>query len=262
MEPLLIPPLPGVDMLLRCLALAQALERGSALTVLLPAPAEALALLELARTGPDLVETLLEPLLRWWDQTRQSLVSLELVLRLRLPASTSLRLDAPWRARLERMAELLAPQGPWQLSLALECAEPEGRLLRQRLGCAALRGFLPSRLGLHGPAAESLLAARPSWWPRELVGAALGQAPDAAALQAFLQAVEPADHHRVDGAKGTWRLPMAGVCKTALDVRQIGSVLVLISGGHRRLLELPPALQGRQCSGARLEDGWLELRFA
>lgn len=262
MEPLLIPPLPGVDMLLRCLCLAEALERSPALTVLLPAPAEALALLELARTGPALVETLLEPLLLWWDQTRQSLASLEIVLRLRLPPSTSLRLDALWRARLERMAELLAPAGPWQLSLALECADPEARLLRQRLSCAALRGFLPSRLGLHGPAADGLLTTRPPWWPQELVGAALGHGTDVVALQAFLQAVVPADRHLVDAAAGTWRLPMAGVNKSELDVRQVGTMLVLISGGQRRLLDLPAALQKRQCSAARLENGWLELRFS
>ena len=262
MEPLLIPPLPGVDMLLRCLCLAEALERHSALTVLLPAPAEALALLELARTGPALVETLLEPLLLWWDQTRQSLAGLELVLRLRLPPSRSLRLDASWRARLERMAALLAPPGPWQFSLALECADPEARLLRQRLSCAALRGFLPSRLGLHGPAAAAVLAARPSWWPPELVGTALDPAADVAALQAFLEAAELSEHHRLDAATGIWRLPMAGVNKAGLEVRQIGSVLVLSSGGHRRLLDLPAAFAGRQCSAARLENGWLELRFS
>lgn len=262
MEPLLIPPLPGVDMLLRCLCLAEMLERHSTLTVLLPAPTEALALLELARTGPALIESLLEPLLLWWDQTRQSLASLELVLRLRLPPSSSLRLDPLWRGRLERMAELLAAQGPWQLSLALECADPEARLLRQRLSCAALRGFLPNRLALHGPAAEAVLAARPPWWPQELVGAALGPTPDSKALEAFLKTGGPSDHHSIDTAQGTWRLPMPGVNKAALDVRQIGSMMVLISGGHRRLLDLPAAFQGRQCSAARLDNGWLELRFA
>ena len=93
LQPLLIPPLPGVDMLLRCLALAEALEQNADLTVLLPAPSEAMALLELARTGPALVETLLEPLLSWWDQTRQALASLERVLRLRLPSAGSMCLD-------------------------------------------------------------------------------------------------------------------------------------------------------------------------
>ena len=260
-QPLLIPPLPGVDMLLRCLALAEALEQGGDLTVLLPAPAEALALLELARTGPSLVETLLEPLLSWWDQTRQSLASLELVLRLRLPSSASLRLDQCWRSRLEHMAGVLAADGPWQLSLALECAEPQAELLRQRLSCLSLRGFMPTRLGLHGPAAGAVLAQRPHWWPEQLPGAELAYpfAPDT--MAALLQLEAPRLERDVNVAAGTMLLPLPGVNKAELDVQQCGTTLVLRVGGQRMLVDLPQSLQGHTCSGARLERGWLELRF-
>lgn len=261
MQPLLIPPLPGVEMLLRCLVLAEALEQAADLTVLLPPPAEALALLELARTGPALVETLLEPLLSWWDQTRQSLASLELVLRLRLPSSASLRLDQRWRSRLEHMAALLAPEGPWQLSLALECAGPKAELLRQRLSCLSLRGFMPTRLGLHGPAAAAVLAQRPDWWPEQLPGVELPYpfAPDAVA--ALLQAKASGLEACVDAAAGTLRLPLPGVIKAELDVQQCGTTVVLLVGGQRRLLDVPAELAGTTCSGARLESGWLELRF-
>jgi hypothetical protein len=54
---------------------------------------------------------------------------------------------------------------------------------------------------------------------------------------------------------------MLGVDKAQLDVRQIGAQMVLIAAGQRRLVTLPEALQGQSCSGARLEQGWLELRF-
>lgn len=260
-QPLLIPPLPGVDMLLRCLVLAEALEQAAELTVLLPAPAEALALLELARTGPALVETLLEPLLSWWDQTRQSLASLELVLRLRLPSSASLRLDQRWRSRLEHMAALLAPGGPWQLSLALECAGPKAELLRQRMSCLSARGFMPTRLGLHGPAAAAVLAQRPDWWPAQLPGVELTYpfAPDAVASLLHVEAVGMEGD--VDAAAGTLRLPLPGVIKAELDVQQSGTTVVLLVGGQRRLVDLPASLAGKTCSGARLESGWLELRF-
>jgi len=261
LQPLLIPPLPGVDMLLRCLALAEALEQSADLTVLLPAPAEALALLELARTGPALVETLLEPLLSWWDQTRQSLASLELVLRLRLPSSERLRLDQRWRSRLERMAMLLAAEGPWQLSLALECADPLGELLRQRLSCLSLRGFMPTRLGLHGPAAGAVLAQRPDWWPEQLPGAELAYPFTPEAMAALLHLEAPRLERWVDAAAGTMLLPLPGVNKAELDVQQCGATLVLLVGGQRRLVDLPESLQGKTCSGARLERGWLELRF-
>lgn len=262
LEPLLVPPLPGVDMLLRCLYLAEALSEQGALTVLLPAPAEALALLELARTGPALLESLLEPLLAWWDQTRQALSSLEVVLRLKLPPSASLRLDASWRQRLEQMAALLAPDASWQLSLALESPDPQARLLCQRFSTISLRGFMPSRVGLHGAAAELLVAQRPRWWPKELSATALPGSPDLLALETFL-AQEPCPAHPHFDAEATvLRLPMPGVDKAQLDVQQIGTQMVLVCAGQRRLVTLPQGLQGQSCSGARLEEGWLELRFS
>jgi arsenite-transporting ATPase len=262
LEPLLVPPLPGVDMLLRCLALAEALSEQRPLTVLLPAPGEALALLELARTGPALVESLLEPLLAWWDQTRQSLSSLELMLRLKLPSSESLRLDASWRQRLEQMAALLAPEADWQFSLALECPDPQARLLRQRFSAISLRGFLPSRVGLHGAAAALLAAQRPSWWPEELTATALLNLWDPKALEAFVAQEPCAARPHLDTEASVLRLPMPGVDKAQLDVQQIGAQIVLISGGLRRLVALPERLQNQRCSGARLEQGWLELRFS
>jgi arsenite-transporting ATPase len=265
LEPLLVPPLPGVDMLLRCLALAEALDeacdQNRPLTVLLPAPGEALALLELARTGPALLETLLEPLLAWWDQTRQSLSSLELVLRLKLPSSESLRLDPRWRQRLERMAALLAPQAPWQLTLALDCSDPEARLLRQRFCSISLRGLVPSRIGLHGAAAAAVVAQPPSWWLHDLKATVVAAAPEAAALQDFLQQPPCGAHPHLDAGGERWLVPMPGVEKAQLDVQQIGTEMVLICAGQRCVISLPASLQGQQCSGARLEQGWLELRF-
>ncbi len=65
----------------------------------------------------------------------------------------------------------------------------------------------------------------------------------------------------VDAAAGTLRLPLPGVIKAELDVQQSGTTVVLLVGGQRRLVDLPASLAGKTCSGARLESGWLELRF-
>jgi arsenite-transporting ATPase len=255
-EPLLAPPLPGLDMLLRCLCLAEAHARHPQLTVLLPAPSEAAALLELACTGPALVEGLLEPLLLWWDQTRQSLSSLELVLRLRLPSSVGLRLDDTWRGHLQRLAEALrAEQGAWQFSVVLDQADGAAELLRRRVGAMALRGFIPTRLGLHGSAASALLASRPAWLPQDLPAVPLDEQGIAALLALEAAAPTAAD------AEDQLVLPLPGVLKEELDLQQIGSTLVLRVRGHRRLLSMPERLQGKTCSGARLEGGRLELRF-
>lgn len=260
LDPLLTPPLPGVEMLLRCLCLAEAVERNPHLTVLLPAPSEATALLELARTGPALVEGLLEPLLLWWDQIRQSLSSLELVLRLRLPSSAGLRLDDTWRRRLEHLAETLAPEGPWQFTVVLDQGDPAAELLRRRLIAMAFRGFAPSRLGVHGQGAAALLAAPPPWLAGTVPVAALDQPADAQALAALLDL--PPREQQASAEPDRIVLALPGLLKDELEVEQNGSVLLLRSKGQRRLVPLPAELQGKRCSGARLEGGRLELRFA
>jgi hypothetical protein len=190
------------------------------------------------------------------------LSSLELMLRLKLPSSQSLRLDASWRQRLEQMAALLAPEAAWQLSLALECPDSEARLLRQRLSAISLRGFMPSRVGLHGAAAAELAAAPPSWWPAELAATALVNPPAPEVFNAFLAQAPCAARLHLDADASALRLPMPGVDKAELDVQQIGAQIVLISHGLRRVVPLPEPLQTKQCSGARLEQGWLELRFS
>ena len=172
------------------------------------------------------------------------------------------RLERRLGQRLERLAALLAPEASWQLSLALESSDPQARLLRQRFSAISLRGFMPSRVGLHGAAADQLVAQRPGWWPEDLTATALPGSPDALALETFLALPRCSARPHLDPEASVLRLPMPGVDKAQLDVRQIGAQMVLIAAGQRRLVTLPEALQGQSCSGARLEQGWLELRFS
>jgi arsenite-transporting ATPase len=263
----LIPPLPGVEPLLQCLYLAEQLDAlattGQRVTVLLPSPASAMALLELARTGPDLVEGLLDPLVRWWEQTRQSLGALPKLAGLVLPSGSELRLEPHWRQRLERMALLLTSQDRYELTLGLEAGDPEARLVSHRLSRAALRGAHPTRLLLHGraaPAAREVLAALP-------VAPVLASAQDVEDLSlsdlvAFLARANGAPSGMcLDQAAGTLSLPMLGLHKDQLQVRQLGARIVLLSGGHRRLVALPAPFDRQTCVGAKLEGGRLELRF-
>ncbi|MBM5817352.1 MAG: hypothetical protein FJ083_12445 [Cyanobacteria bacterium K_Offshore_surface_m2_239] len=266
-EALLIPPLPGVEQLLQCLYLAEQLDgleaAGRPAIVLLPPPGPATALLELARTGPALVEGLLDPLLRWWDQTRQSLGALPKLAGLDLPRASQLRLEPRWRQRLERLALLLTDPDRHQLTLSLEAGDAEGRLVSHRLSRAALRGAHPSRLLLHGREAAKV---------RVMLGA-LREAPEMAAsvgsddlslreLGAFLSAGEALPSAAEwNQERGMLSLPMLGLRKEQLRVRQVGATIVLLSGGHRRLVALPPSCAGQKCVGAKLEAGRLELRF-
>ncbi|MEB3260187.1 MAG: hypothetical protein VKP63_06140 [Cyanobacteriota bacterium] len=263
----LIPPLPGVEPLLQCLYLAEQLDAlattGQRVTVLLPSPASAMALLELACTGPDLVDGLLDPLVRWWEQTRQSLGALPKLAGLDLPCGSELRLEPHWRQRLERLALLLTSQDRHELTLGLEAGDPGARLVSHRLSRVALRGAHPTRLLLHGraaPAVHEVLAALP-------VAPVLASAQDVEALSlsdlvAFLARANGAPSGVcLDQAAGTLSLPMLGLRKDQLQVRQLGARIVLLSGGHRRLVALPAPFDRQTCVGAKLEGGRLELRF-
>lgn len=266
-DALLIPPLPGVEALLQGLYLAEQLDAlaatGQPLTVLMPSPGPAMALLELARTGPDLVEGLLDPLLRWWDQTRQSLGALPKLAGLDLPSATELRLEPHWRKRLERMAHLLSTQASHDLTLGLEAGDSEGGLVRHRLSRVALRGGHPTRLLLHGRAAATVREVLAEMGVAPVMATAL-EADDLSLgeLMAFLRSadVNPSGVE-LDREVGTLSLPMLGLRKEHLQVRQLGSMIVLLSGGHRRLLALPAPFEGQRCVGAKLEGGRLELRF-
>ncbi|MFN9645466.1 MAG: hypothetical protein ACK6BG_10210 [Cyanobacteriota bacterium] len=262
-EILLFPPLPGVEALLQCLFLAEQLEELEAsrqrVTVLLPPPGQAMALLELARTGPDLVEGLLDPLLRWWDQTRASLGGLGKLVGLDLPTASSLRLDAGWRRRLESLARELEEPGSPQLTLCLESADGEGRVALHRLSRLALRGTLPARLLLHGEGAPGVKKSL-SGALEDVVVISSTASVDALADLLKPTAGGPAPM-AVDAEAGTLTLPMPGLRREELQVRQARGLVVLLCGGHRRLVPLPPALERRKCVNAHLEAGRLVLRF-
>jgi arsenite-transporting ATPase len=98
-----LPQLPGVEDLTRLIFLSEILDRepeSTLIIVILPAPLHALKLLDMAQQGPALIDQLLEPLLNWWDTTRQTLSTVEKLLRLRLPSSQQLRLNEIWKGRL------------------------------------------------------------------------------------------------------------------------------------------------------------------
>lgn len=266
-EVLLLPPLPGVEALLQCLFLAEQLEELEAsrqrVTVLLPPPGPAMALLELARTGPELVEDLLDPLLGWWDRTRLSLGGLGKLVGLDLPTASSLRLEEVWRRRLERLARVMAEPGAHPLTLCLEAGDGEGRVARHRLSRLALRGPLPTRLMLHGAGAlgvkEALSASREGSVVATTVVSSAASVDELAEI--LKETVGEPARVEIDLAEGILSLPLPGLRREELQVRQVRGVIVLLCGGHRRLVPLPAPLERRKCVGAHLEGGRLALRF-
>jgi arsenite-transporting ATPase len=58
------------------------------------------------------------------------------------------------------------------------------------------------------------------------------------------------------------RLPLPFAERSDIDLKQIGDELIVTVEGERRTIILPQALAGQRPSGAKLENGILEIRFA
>ena len=57
------------------------------------------------------------------------------------------------------------------------------------------------------------------------------------------------------------RLALPFVLKAEVDLARHGDELVVTVGSYRRLLTLPPGLARHRVTGARVEDGSLQVRF-
>lgn len=149
-------PLPGLADVQRIFWLAEKLEdirnqstddEELTVVVLLPPILQSLPLLRLTRTLPRLLESVWHPILVWWDQTRQRLSHLDLLLRLDLPESRSLRLSALWRQRLQSVDESI-DDSEFVVCLA---SDLDDRQLVVRRVLSTLLNRLPlRRLWIHG----------------------------------------------------------------------------------------------------------------
>jgi arsenite-transporting ATPase len=64
-----------------------------------------------------------------------------------------------------------------------------------------------------------------------------------------------------DNGRATLRLPVPFAERRDLELRKIGLEVIVRVGAHKRTILLPPSLAGYAASGARFEDGALEIVF-
>jgi arsenite-transporting ATPase len=72
---------------------------------------------------------------------------------------------------------------------------------------------------------------------------------------------DPVEVRRTAGG-ATLRLALPGVCRADVDLARNGNDLVLTVGSYRRMLTLPAGLARFRVTGARVDDGALEVWFA
>ncbi|MEA2454497.1 MAG: arsenite/tail-anchored protein-transporting ATPase, partial [Thermoleophilaceae bacterium] len=61
--------------------------------------------------------------------------------------------------------------------------------------------------------------------------------------------------------RATLRVSVPFAQKGELDLKKIGTEVIVRVGTQKRTIMLPPALAAYSASGARLEDGTLEISF-
>ncbi len=280
-RPEVAPPLPGLESLLQCFALAEWLPQASDSDgiVLLPPLHGALKLLELARTGPALLEQWTQPLLDWWRNTRFKLASLETLLRLDLPDGQDLVLAELWQGRLERVAACLENEEAHRCWLVLDGGPQGSNLLKDRLCRFYVAGFQPSGLWIVGPEAGlQVLQLQEAYWPA-------GDGPWVAHGDTLRNSdwreswYKEGESEQVEWIERPWspetglqweetkedgtiqaRLLMPGLRRELLQVKQLENILLLELAGQFRRLELPE-LSGLTCRRARQEDRHLLLEF-
>lgn len=148
--------LPGLRDLQALLWLAEQLDHeiessvAGAVTVVLPPATQALAMLQLARQGPELLDSLWDPLLTWWTETRRKLSHFDRVLRLQLPAADDLRPPEVWRRRLQKLSTCLNNPAHSELVLALIGDAARWPLLRRRCALMPLNSLPLTRIVLQG----------------------------------------------------------------------------------------------------------------
>ena len=260
-----LPQLPGIEDLTRLIFLSEILDSASKSTlliVILPTPLHALKILGMAQKGPALIDQLLEPLLNWWDTTRQTLSTVEKLLRLRLPSSQQLRLNETWKGRLHLLQQTISGRSNHHFTLILDGKNYKPEQLLTRLSVAGMHRAIPHLLIVedasntsnikienecrNGPTTFNSSITVPE---SDLVANALKDKNKSLSIEEW------------NTESHCMKIFLPGVKKDNMNIQQINSTINLIYNGYCRSIELPAKLEAMQCNRAQMTQSWLRLWF-
>lgn len=260
-----LPPLPGIEDLTRLIFLSEALDDAQAdalLIAILPKPLHALKILAMAQQGPALIDHLLDPLLNWWDMTRQTLSAVEKLLRLCLPSSQQLRLNDAWKGRLHLLQNTISNRDNHHFTLILDCKNYEPRQLINRLSFTGLHRAIPHMLILEEVSTVANSAIVDECHNSPIIVKNSMSIPD---LDQKERDVEENKAHKPieewNSEEQYVKIFFPGVSKSGLNIQQIDGTIHLIFNGYCRSIELPTEFAAMKCERAQMNEGWLNLWF-
>lgn len=258
--------IPGLEAVLQALFLARCWQDrrpDHTLLVVLPPLAQAGTILQLLRRGPELLEGLWTPLLRWWAQTRQRLAQLEVVLRLRLPSADSLELSPAWRVCLQDLADhLRQANAPVEVLMALAVEEDDLPALGARVATLPLCGLPQLRLWLEAQLPLDTVEALQLAWQLPLCVAQLNEALPAFSSWLEQPLISTPQQWISDASGQRCRLFMPGLGRDGLQVRHGEGQLLIQSGSHQLQVTMPSQWTQLACRSARIDSPWLEIGFS
>ena len=260
-----LPPLPGIEDLTRLIFFSEALDNSSADTLLiaiLPTPLHALKILAMAQQGPALIDQLLEPLLNWWDTTRQTLSAVEKILRLYLPSSQQLRLNGTWKDRLHLLQSTISDRNNHHFTLILDGKNYKPEQLMNRLSIAGMHRAIPHVLVVEEASTAANVEIENECQNGPIIINKSIAIPD---LDQNVKATEENKKKELIeewNAEGLYvKIFLPGVSKAGLNIQQIDKIIHLIFNGYCRSIALPTEFGAKQCGRAQMAEGWLNLWF-
>ncbi|HBM51479.1 MAG TPA: hypothetical protein DDZ97_00140 [Deltaproteobacteria bacterium] len=260
-----LPQLPGVEDLTRLIFLSEILDRAPESTliiVILPAPLHALKLLDMAQQGPALIDQLLEPLLNWWDTTRQTLSTVEKLLRLRLPSSQQLRLNEIWKGRLHLLQQTISDRNNHHFTLILDGKNYKPEQLIYRLSVAGMHRAIPHLLIVEDACNTSNIEIEnecrngPTTFNKSIIVPESEQETKAMKDKNKSLSIEEWNPENL-----CMKIFLPGVKKDDINIQQIDLTINLILNGYCRKIDLPTELESKQCKRAQMTESWLNLWF-
>ncbi|QNJ28425.1 hypothetical protein SynA1524_00719 [Synechococcus sp. A15-24] len=261
-----LPPIPGIEDLTKLIFFSEALESaqmGTILIAILPTPLHALKILGMAQKGPALIDQLLEPLLNWWDKTRQTLSTVEKILRLRLPSSQQLRLNDAWKSRLHLLQKTISDRSNHHFTLILDGKNYKPAQLRNRLSIAGMHRAIPHILIVEEASTEANVELENECRQGPIM------INKSIAVPALVEEAKTNDEKRASNRIEEWdteklcaKIFLPGVTKANLKIEQVDASIHLIFNGYCRSIALPTEFVSKQCERAQIALGWLTLWFS
>ena len=261
-----LPDFPGlrdIIILLEIARIIDLLSNKKELIFILPSPDQAARLLEMAQSGPRLIENFIEPILNWWDNTKKSLSAVEALLRLKLPDSKQLRFNLEWRKRLEFLQIISKNRDQHHFIMIFDGLDSSHQSINHRLCLCGLHAAVPSHLLLCSGTKDLELQMQQAIRQEWMYFSPLDQDNQKIDIKRFIEQNKLTSSQPIyESNEKALTLFLPGINKSHISIKQLGTMIYLIYSGKKRAIELPESFKDLVCLKASVDEWTLRMTFS